>query len=186
MTTFVFPLPSTFLYSHSYLYLPPTHPPFSAHLHIHPTSSPTAYTPQTNPAQPPDVDLDATYSMTFKTSNLDIRTWSITSIPLLAGTDLHTFWGDGNMRISAWLVPPPSILAEEGCKGEAAAVVSVTDAASGKAISLPKHHVDAYLKYIFNIEIVHGSNVAAEDADKAGEYEMYLSSRMPFLWVLGA
>ena len=124
---------------------------------------------KTNPAQPPDIDLDATYTLSFKTSNLDLRTWSITSIPLLAGTDLHTFWGDGSMRISAWLVPSPKGLFQQGCKGEAGTVVSVTDVDTGKEISLPKYHVNNYLKYIFNVEIVHVTNIPtdAKEMEKA-------------------
>jgi hypothetical protein len=97
-----------------------------------------------------DVNVDATYTMSFKTSNIDIRRWTLSNIPLLSGTDLHSFWGDASLRTGCWLVPTPEV------PGPNVGAVLQT---STCRVQLPKYHYQREIKYIFSIDIQHISNI---------------------------
>ena len=101
----------------------------------------------------PEVDLDATYTLSFSTSNIDVRNWKLSNIPLLGGTDLHSFWGNSSLRIGCWLVPPPSDGIEAG---------HILETSNGP-IHQPKYHLQSKIKYIFSIDIQHISNIDVDN-----------------------
>ncbi len=56
-----------------------------------------------------EVDLSSTYSFSFKSSNLDLVTWSVVNIPLLGVIDCHSFWGDADIRLCSYCVPDEQV-----------------------------------------------------------------------------
>jgi Protein of unknown function (DUF1769) len=91
-----------------------------------------------------DIDLQSTYTFTFKTSNLDLVDWKCVNIPLMKGIDLHTFWNDADLTLIAYSIPfgkpdEPSI---GKMNGEL----------------LPKLHPRKKMNYWFALEIKHQSN----------------------------
>lgn len=60
-----------------------------------------------NAAYSPPIDLNSTYSFSFKTSNIDLIDWKLLNIPLIKPMDLHTFWSDADLRLIAYELLPP-------------------------------------------------------------------------------
>ncbi len=94
-----------------------------------------------------DVGIDVgqtIFTMSFKSSNLNLCDWTLENIPLISGTDLHAFWGDGSMRIGCWMVPRSPDLEMVGSGPDA----------------MPKYHKQATNKYMFSVEVAHVSNLS--------------------------
>ena len=94
-----------------------------------------------------DVGIDvgkSIFTMSFKSSNLNSCKWQLENIPLISGTDLHAFWGDGSMRIGCWMVPRSPDLEMVGSGPEA----------------MPRYHKQSTNKYMFSIEVTHASNLS--------------------------
>ena len=101
------------------------------------------------------IDLTSTYSMSFRSSFLDIRDWyvqiqpsrpsslpppapscptsqphpparlhvlphrvgrALINVPLMGEMDLHTFWGDADLRFCAYCVPDHAVAARDRCR----------------------------------------------------------------------
>ena len=43
--------------------------------------------------------IDVTYSFSLKTSNIDLEKWTTANLPFGNGMDLHSFWGDADLRL---------------------------------------------------------------------------------------
>lgn len=85
------------------------------------------------------VSLEDIYSFSFKTSNIDLIQWKAANLPLMGSMDLHTFWGDANLRMCAYCVPSD-------------AQVEMNDN------GLPKLHPQSVNQYCFALEVQHASN----------------------------
>lgn len=60
-----------------------------------------------------DVDLDCTYSFSFKTSYMDLEQWAVVNVPLIRPMKLHTFWGDADVRFTTYYIDPTNFTEEE-------------------------------------------------------------------------
>lgn len=108
------------------------------------------------------VDLDATYSVSFKTSNINLLKWTATNLPLVSNIDLHTFWSDAHLRTICYCV-------RDDCLGTLDAVSAALAGPEGRksvsisahkpsAVPYPKHHRRDNMEYLFCIEMQHESN----------------------------
>lgn len=87
-----------------------------------------------------NIELTSTYTLSFKTSNIDLINWKLGNIPLMGPIDLHTFWGDAALRMCAYCVPDDSKDAGMTSGG------------------LRKFHPQKVLQYCFALEVDHISN----------------------------
>lgn len=89
------------------------------------------------------IDPALLYTFSVKSSNIDLEHWAACNLPLVTGMDLHTFWGEADLRMVLYYVPLDS------------STISTTSA-------LPKLHHQNINKYLFAIEIKHQSNSEVE------------------------
>eukprot|EP00596_Hydrurales_sp_CCMP1899_P007504 CAMPEP_0119048652 /NCGR_PEP_ID=MMETSP1177-20130426/60197_1 /TAXON_ID=2985 /ORGANISM="Ochromonas sp, Strain CCMP1899" /LENGTH=188 /DNA_ID=CAMNT_0007024845 /DNA_START=128 /DNA_END=691 /DNA_ORIENTATION=- len=77
--------------------------------------------------------------MSFKTSSLELVDWTVVKVPLMNEMDLHTFWGEADLRLVGYCVPqtPDVELMKNG---------------------LPKIHNHSTNQYLFSIDVKHESN----------------------------
>lgn len=87
---------------------------------------------RSNPLYQPEIDINATYSISTKAKNIELCDWSLSGIPLMNSLDLHTFWSDSDLKLCCY------------------AVESSED--------LPEFHYQKNLEYCFAIELRHNSN----------------------------
>eukprot|EP01033_Poteriospumella_lacustris_P008553 gene8553-6154_t len=86
----------------------------------------------------PPLDLDSTYSFSFKTRYVDLESWAVISVPLMKEFKLQTFWSDADLRFVAYFIDPDKV--ELDAKG------------------FPKIHAQASLDRLFTLELQNAAN----------------------------
>lgn len=95
-----------------------------------------------NPSYEEDINLEATYSFSTNTENIELCDWAMVNVPLMKKFDLHTFWSDADIRLCAYCVPPSENMETEKRNG----------------MDLPKYHYQASNEYMLCVELQHLSN----------------------------
>ena len=83
--------------------------------------------------------------MSFRSSFLELKTWLLVNVPLMGEMDLHTFWGEADLRFCAYCVPSHNT-----------SNTSTNNNTSSNG--LPKLHPQATNQYLFSVEVKHQSN----------------------------
>ena len=124
-------------------------------------------------------ELDATYSLSFKTSNIDLLKWTATNLPLVSNIDLHTFWSDADLRTVCYCVVDPAESSTlVGADAQDATTLSAAGDAGNQRLSTtsrnswsasrnpqpahPKRHRQKDVSYIFSVLLQHESNHALD------------------------
>ena len=97
--------------------------------------------------------------MSFRSSFLEPKTWLLVNVPLMGEMDLHTFWGEADLRFCAYCVPPHAAPSSSS---------SSSNNNNTGANGLPKLHPQSTNQYLFSIEVKHQSNHRA--LSKANEF----------------
>jgi len=113
-------------------------------------------------------DLDAVYSMSFKTSNIDLIKWTATNLPLVSNIDLHTFWSEADLRTVCYCVQDDEAAiyasASESTDHSASTPSRLSSSQRGsfnnpaRATAFPKNHRQGNIRYLFSIQLEHDSN----------------------------
>ena len=94
------------------------------------------------------IDLDAIYSCSFKSNQLELISWKWNNVPIFGKIDLHQFFDDADIRFCCYAVPSEGREKETWHDGE-----SIYDNKY-----LPKYHVQSNLLQLLSLEIRHKSN----------------------------
>lgn len=113
-----------------------------------------------------DVSLDNTYSISFKTSNIDLVSWTAANLPLVNSIDLHTFWSDADLRAVCYCVDGASV-----STGRSSMTPTHTHSSS------PLHHYQQQITYMFSVQFQHESNLDEEDRNLTPICEAATDSR---------
>ena len=93
--------------------------------------------------------------MSFRSSFLELKTWLLVNVPLMGEMDLHTFWGEADLRFCAYCVPPNATSSLTASSSSNARTSSNNNTGPN---GLPKLHPQATNQYLFSVEIKHQSN----------------------------
>ena len=114
-----------------------TPPPF---LESFPEEAKARAARKANPEYTVNVDLDATYSFSLKTSKMDLEEWAIATSSYTKSMNLSMFWADADLRFVCYCVPANAPGIEYNSHG------------------LPKLHPQDKISHFFSLEVQHISN----------------------------
>jgi hypothetical protein len=93
---------------------------------------------------------ESTYTFTFNTMYIELQTWQAVKLPMMKSLDLHSFWGESDMRMVAYEVPPDK---------------------TGNENPHSKKHVQGQLSYVFCTQAAY-----KPDGDGGAEFEDHTRS----------
>jgi hypothetical protein len=100
---------------------------------------------RSDPAYNLEVDVNATYSFSTNTKNIELVEWAAVNIPLLSKLDLHTFWMDADLFLCAYEL---DMGGDRGSSG----------GGKNRIESFPELHPLKNINYCFRMELKHASN----------------------------
>eukprot|EP01035_Chromulina_nebulosa_P018316 gene18316-24003_t len=104
-----------------------------------------------NPNFNVNVDVNKIYTLSFKTSNIDLVDWKLMNLPIMKSMDLHTFWNDADIRMMAYCIPYNSTSGKSGLGNS-------SSSSTESSVNFPKQHLSKDLNIWFSLEIKHKSN----------------------------
>mmetsp|Transcript_17248 Transcript_17248/g.24990 ORF Transcript_17248/g.24990 Transcript_17248/m.24990 type:complete len:312 (-) Transcript_17248:60-995(-) len=88
------------------------------------------------------IRTDLVYSFSMRSTHIELDSWTAINLPLGSGMDLHSFWGNANLRLVVYYIPD-----------------DVIDSSKLNSKGLLSCHPQELLQYWFALEIRHMSNL---------------------------